>query len=111
MKRILITLCVAATVMSAFIPTLAVEAGRAPAITPLMWEEYMEGNSHRIKKTYQLSLADDPAAIPTEDFVLDGRLYYQLDMTRKDKIGVDVQTYTETVTQASDTNKLETILQ
>ena len=32
-------------------------------------------------------------------------------MTRKDEVGVDVQTHIETVTQASDTNNLETILQ
>ena len=32
-------------------------------------------------------------------------------MTRKDEVGVDIQTHTETVTQASDTNSLETILQ
>ena len=34
---------------------------------------------------YQLSLADDPSQIPTEDFERDGRLYYLLDMTRKDE--------------------------
>ncbi len=32
-------------------------------------------------------------------------------MTRKDEVGVDIQTHTETVTQPSDTNSLETILQ
>ena len=46
-----------------------------------------------------------------EDFVHNGRRYYLLDMTRKDEVGVDIQTHTETITQASDTNNLETILQ
>ena len=32
-------------------------------------------------------------------------------MTRKDEVGVDIQTYTESITQPSDTNNLETILQ
>ena len=40
-----------------------------------------------------------------------GRRYYLLDMTRRDEVGVDIQTHTETVTQASDTNSLEAILQ
>ncbi len=34
-----------------------------------------------------------------------------MDMTRKDEVGVDIQTHTETVTQPSDTNDLEKILQ
>ena len=37
--------------------------------------------------------------------------YYLLDMTRKDEVGVDIQTHTETVTKPSDTNSLEAILQ
>ena len=71
----------------------------------------MEGDSPRIKKVYQLSLADDPSQIPTEDFERDGRLYYLLDMTRKDEVGVDIQTITQTKTLASETNNMEKILQ
>lgn len=111
MKRIVIALCAAAAVMSASIPALAAEAGQSASYYPVDVEEYLEGDSPRIKKAYQLSLADDPSAIPTEDFVVDGRLYYLLDLTRKDGVGVDIQPYTETVTLASDTNDLEVILQ
>lgn len=69
----------------------------------------MEGDSPRIKKVYQLSLADDPSQIPTEDFERDGRLYYLLDMTRKDEVGVDIQTITQTKTLASETNNIRNL--
>jgi len=80
---------------------------------PISVEEYTAGNFDelRIQKVYQLSLDDDPSLIPTEDFERNGRVYYLLDMTRKDEVGVDIQTHTETVTQPSDTNDLEKILQ
>ncbi len=92
---------------------LAAEAASDSSYYPISVEEYTYGDFDelRINKTYQLSLGDDPSLIPTEDFTRNGRRYYLLDMTRKDEVGVDVQTYTETVTQASDTNNLETILQ
>ena len=64
---------------------------RSASYYPISVDEYMEGDSPRIKKVYQLSLADDPSQIPTEDFERDGRLYYLLDMTRKDEVGVDIQ--------------------
>ena len=89
------------------------EAGQSASYYPVSVEEYTYGDFDelRINKTYQLSLSDDPSLIPTEDFVRNGRRYYLLDMTRKDEVGVDIQTHTEAVTQASDTNNLETILQ
>lgn len=71
----------------------------------------MEGISHRISKVYQLSLLEDPGAIPTDDFEWDGRLYRLLDMTRKDETCVDTKPYTQTVTIQSDTNNMEKILQ
>ena len=43
----------------------------------------------RIDKVYQLSQGDDPSGIPTGDFERNGRLYYLLDMVRKDEVGVD----------------------
>ena len=60
---------------------------------------------------YQLSLDDDPSLIPTEDFERNGRLYYLLDMTRKDEVGVDTKPHVQTVTMPSDTNNMEKILQ
>ena len=65
----------------------------------------------RINKVYQLSLSDDPSGIPRSDFVRNGRLYYLLDITRKDEVGVDTKPHTETVTRPSDTDNMEEILQ
>ena len=116
MKRILTILCALALVMAGSATALAADAsnsGQSASYYPISVEEYTYGDFDelRINKTYQPSLADDPSLIPTEDFVRNGRRYYLLDMTRKDEVGVDIQTHTETVTQASDTNNLETILQ
>jgi len=116
MKRILTILCVLALIMAGSVTALAADAsntGQSASYYPISVEEYTYGDFDelRINKIYQLSLADDPSLIPTEDFVRNGRRYYLLDMTRKDEVGVDIQTHTETVTQASDTNNLETILQ
>ena len=58
-----------------------------------------------------MSLDDDPGGIPTEDFVRGGRLYYLLDMTKKDEVGVDTKPYIHTITQPSDTNNMEAVLQ
>ena len=120
MKRT-IPLLLAAFLLSTLlsVPVQAAEAAdatkpaRDSAYYPISVEEYTYGDFDelRINKTYQLSLADDPSLIPTEDFIRNGRRYYLLDMTRKDEVGVDIQTHTETITQASDTNNLETILQ
>lgn len=116
MKRILTILCTLAIVMAGSATALAAEpaeGGQSASYYPISVEEYTYGDFDelRINKTYQLSLSDDPSLIPTEDFVRNGRRYYLLDMTRKDEVGVDIQTHTETVTQASDTNSLEAILQ
>ena len=107
MKRKIITCGLAAlTLCAAAVPALA--AGQEQY--PIEVQEYMEGDSPRIKKVYQLSLNEDPAGIPTGDFERDGRLYYLLDMTRRDEVGVDTQPYTETITLDSDTGKLEEVL-
>lgn len=84
----------------------------AKAYYPISVESYTEGNfdKPRIKKVYQLSLSDDPAGIPTEDFERDGRVYHLLDLIRKDEVGVDTQTHTETVTMDSKTGELSEIL-
>lgn len=115
MKRILTILCALAIVMAGSATALAADApsGQSASYYPISVEEYTCGDFDelRINKTYQLSLTDDPSLIPTEDFVRNGRRYYLLDMTRKDEVGVDIQTHTETVTKPSDTNDLETILQ
>lgn len=117
MKRILTTLCALAIVMAGSVPALAAEAdadaGQSASYYPISVNEYTYGSldEPRVEKVYQLSLSDDPAGIPTDDFVRNGRLYYLLDMTRKNEVGVDTKPHIETVTQASDTNDMETILQ
>lgn len=96
MKRILTTLCALAFVMAGSIPALAAEAdadtGQSASYYPISVEEYTYGSldEPRVEKVYQLSLSDDPSGIPTEDFVRNGRLYYLLDMTRKNEVGVDM---------------------
>ena len=115
MKRIFTILCALALVMAGSATAMAAEpeAGQSASYYPISVEEYTYGplDELRVNKTYQLSLSDDPSLIPTEDFVRNGRRYFLLDMTRKDEVGVDIQTHTETVTKASDTNNLEAILQ
>ena len=101
------------------LPASAIEAaqaagpGRDSAYYPISVEEYTYGDFDelRIQKVYQLSLDDDPSLIPTEDFERNGRLYYLLDMTRKDEVGVDTKPHVQTVTMPSDTNNMEKILQ
>lgn len=64
-----------------------------------------------IRKTYQLSVSDDPQKLPVADFERDGRRYYLLDMTKEDEIGVDTKEHRETVKLSSDTKEMEQILQ
>lgn len=94
-------------------PAHAAEEGKSSHYYPISVDEYIGGDfdEPRIQKVYQLSLDDDPAKIPTEDFVRNGRLYYLLDMTRQDEIGADTKSHVQTVTLPSDTNNMEKILQ
>ena len=61
MKRILTTMCALTLLLAASVPALAVEPEQSASYYPTSVEEYMEGDSPRIKKVYQLSLADDPS--------------------------------------------------
>lgn len=114
-KHLLTTLCALALITTGSIPALAAEADTSESARyyPISVEEYTYGeqNEPRINKVYQLSLSDNPSGIPTKDFVRNGRLYYLLDMTRKDEVGVDTKPHTETVTRPSDTNNMKEILQ
>lgn len=117
MKRILTTLFALTIIMAGSVPALAAgeetTTGQSVGIYPISVEEYTYGEAEepRINKVYHLSLSDDPSGIPTEDFVRNGRRYYLLDMTRKNEVGVDTKPHIETVTQASSTDDMETILQ
>lgn len=109
MKRILIILCTMALAMTCAVPALAA-AENPSAFYPVEVEEYMEGESPRIRKVYQLALSDDPAQIPTKDFERDGRLYFLLDMTREDSVGVVTRPHIETITAKSDTDDIQKVL-
>ena len=83
MKRIFTILCALALVMAGSATALAADdTGQSASY----YHTYGDFDELRINKTYQLSLADDPSLIPTEDFVRNGRRYYLLDMTRKDEV-------------------------
>ena len=111
MKRIILTMCMLAVLLTGCVPVYA--AAESRSFYPICVEEHLDGSydEYRILKIYQLSLSDDPSLIPTEDFERQGCTWHLLDMTRKDDVGVDTQPYTETVTKPSDTDKMETILQ
>ena len=105
-QRIAALLCTAALAVGAAAPqALAVERHYPTSV-----ETYLEGDSPRIRKVYQLSLADDPAGIPTGEFERDGLVYRLLDLTRKDEVGVDTRAHTETVTLDSATGELSEVL-
>ena len=111
---LLFTAIILCTALS--VPALAAEEttpGKDSCYYPISVEEYTYGplDELRIDKVYQLSLDDDPGGITTEDFVRGGRLYYLLDMTKKDEVGVDTKPYVHTITQASDTGSMEAVLQ
>ena len=110
MKRIIITMCALVMILTGCVPVYAASQDRA--YYPIEVEETTEGSAqdYRIKKTYQLALSDDPANIPTEDFERNGLTYRLLDMTRRNDVGVDTKPWIETVTKASDTDNMETIL-
>ena len=116
MKKSISLLFTALILCTLSVPALAAEEavpGKDSCYYPISVEEYTYGplDELRIDKVYQLSLDDDPGGIPTEDFIRGGRLYYLLDMTKKDEVGVDTKPYIHTITQPSDTNNMEAVLQ
>ena len=112
MKRILTTLCALALFAAGVTTAFAAGYSQPNCYYPISVEEYTYGplDEPRVNKVYQLSLSDDPSLIPTEDFERGGRHFYLLDMIRKNEMGVDTQTYTETVTMDSDTGDLSAVL-
>lgn len=107
-KHMIALLCAVALLLNMAVPP----ALAAETQYPISVEEYTEGSFDelRIKKVYQLSLSDDPAGIPTEDFERNGYTFHLLDLIRADEVGVDTQTHTETVTMDSTTGELSEVL-
>ena len=91
-------------------PALAAES--PAALYPVEVLEYTAGDLDelRISKTYELSPADDPALIPTEDFERSGRVYTLLDVIKEDQTETDSKYYTETVTLDSKSKDMEDIM-
>lgn len=111
-RRIPILLCVAMlTLCMASPPALAADRSAA-CYYPIEVESYTAGDfdQPRVRKVYQLSLSDDPAGIPTEDFVEYGMTFHLMEMTRKTEVGVDTQPLTKTITTDSKTGDLGEIL-
>ena len=109
MKRILTTLCALAVLTVCSVPAFAAEENPG-SFYPVEVEEYMENDTPRIRKVYQLALSDDPAQIPVEDFERDGRMYFLLDMTREDSVGVVTRPHIESITAKSDTDDMQKVL-
>ncbi len=104
-KQIAALTCAVALALSVPAPALA-----ARQQYPISVEEYTVGSVPHIKKVYQLSLAEDPASIPTEDFEQNGWVYHLMDITQQNEVGVDAKPYTDTVTQDSDTGDMSAVL-
>lgn len=88
-------------VMLLYAAVLTLELTVAPAMAsanpfcPVEVETYTYGplDELRINKVYQLTMADDPSCIPSEDFEHNGRRYYLLSMIA-DNSDSEVVTYT-----------------
>lgn len=84
-----------------------------PVLYPVEVQEYTAGDldEPRISKTYELSLTDDPALIPTEDFERSGRTYTLLDIIKENQTETDTKEHIEVITLETDTSDMAEILQ
>lgn len=89
-------------------PALAAE--QHTTIYPDAVEEFMEGDTQRLKRIYNLSPSTDPALIPTNDFEREGMTYTLLDMTKQDNMECDTKDYVEEVTLESKTKDMGQII-
>lgn len=110
MKRVVPLFLTALLVCSMACPAFAAES--PASLYPVEVLEYTAGDLDelRISKTYELSPAEDPALIPTEDFERSGRLYTLLDIIKEDQTETDSKYYTETVTLDSKSKDMEEIM-
>lgn len=111
-QRIATLLYTAVLLLCAASPPVLAADHSAACYYPIEVESYTAGDfdQPRIRKVYQLSLSDNPAGIPTEDFEEYGMTFHLMEMTRKDEVGVDTQPLTKTVTTDSATGDLGEIL-
>ena len=108
-KRWLAILCAAFLLMTGCVPAALADSG---PYYPVSVEEYAGGSpdTMRVRKVYQLSLSDDPAKIPKDDFERGGHLYQFLEMTEQNEIGLDRRECEQSVTKDSDTAEMSEIL-
>ena len=111
-RRISMLLCAAVLTLCMASPPAFAADRSAACYYPIEVESYTAGDfdQPRVRKVYQLSLSDDPAGIPTEDFEEYGMTFHLMEMTRKTEVGVDTQPLTKTVTTDSKTGDLGEIL-
>ena len=69
-----------------------------------------ENGVSRLEKVYYLTVEDDPTAIPTGDFVREGKIYTLLDLLKNDQTETDTREHIEVVTLESSTKDMTEIL-
>ena len=82
----------------------------SPAVYPAEVRVSEENGVARLEKVYYLTVRDDPAAIPTDDFDREGRHYTLLDVLKNDLTETDVKDYAEVITLESATKDVGEII-
>lgn len=82
----------------------------SPTVYPAEVRASEENGVARLEKVYYLTVRDDPAAIPTEDFDREGRHYTLLDVLKTDMSETDVKDYAEVITLESATKDVGEII-
>lgn len=82
----------------------------SPAVYPAEVRASEENGVARLEKVYYLTVRDDPAAIPTDDFDREGRHYTLLDVLKTDMSETDVKDYAEVITLESATKDVGEII-
>ena len=87
-RRISMLLCAAVLMLCMASPPALAADRSAACYYPIEVESYTAGDfdQPRVRKVYQLSLSDDPAGIPTEDFEEYGMTFHLMEMTRKTEV-------------------------
>jgi len=114
MKRSAPILLAALLICALTCPALAAGEQEPESMPPVLYPaevtEYIEGDHPRINKVYALTVSQDPAVIPTADFMREGRTYTLLDLTRQDLTETDTKAHTETVTVESKSKDMDKIM-
>ena len=81
-----------------------------PGLYPAEVKVSEENGISRLEKVYYLTAADDPAAIPTEDFEREGKTYTLLDLLKNDQTETETKEIIEVITMDSETKDMTEIL-